>query len=230
MFGIKTAMKLHLHNTFNPLHKLVDEMQIRLLMNHFRADEYGHQANIDTADMGYGWLHYGFIRHMKPQRILCVGSGYGFIPGVFAQACHDNGFGHVDFVDAGYGSSHRSNWTWVGYWKTLEGRMSFKEFGLGNWISLYMLTTKQFERKYPTLVYDYIYIDGGHLYKEVVFDYKVFWPKLRQGGFMSFHDVSIKERQAEGEYGVWKLWKDISYQHSIIFEHPATGLGIIQKK
>jgi predicted O-methyltransferase YrrM len=108
--------------------------------------------------------------------------------------------------------------------------MSFKNFGLGNWITLYLLTTKQFVRKYPSLMYDYIYIDAGHLYKEVVFDYKALWPRLAKGGLMSFHDVSIKEKQAEGNYGVWKLWKSISYKHSIIFEHPATGLGVIQKK
>lgn len=230
MFGIKTSIKRYFYNKFNPYSKLVDEAKIRQLMSHFHADEYGHQANIDTADMGYGWVHYGLIRQYKPKRILCVGSGYGYIPGVLAQACHDNGVGHVDFVDAGYGSAHRNNWTWVGYWKTIEGKLSFKNFGLGNWITLYVLTTKEFARKYPTLVYDYIYIDGGHLYKEVHFDYKTFWPKLRPGGFMSFHDVGIKETQAEGEYGVWKLWKDISYAHSIIFDHPATGLGIIQKK
>lgn len=228
MFGIKTALK-KLFCLEENSRLLVNTNRIRYLMEYFKTHEAGHRANIDTSDMGYGWIHYGFIRLIKPQRVLCVGSGYGYIPAVLAQACHDNGFGHVDFVDAGYGFSHRHNWTWTGYWKTLEGQASFKSFGLGNYITIYLMKTQTFVKKYPSLMYDYIYIDGDHLYGGVSFDYKHLWPRLRTNGFMAFHDVSIKEKQPEGKYGVWKLWKEISGKHSITLDHPASGLGIIQK-
>lgn len=210
--------------------KIANELYIRELMNYFHADEGGHQANIDRADMGYGWIQYGFVRQMKPKRILCVGSGYGYIPGLLAQACLENGQGHVDFVDAGYGFSHRHNYTWVGFWKTLEGSLTFKNFGLGQYISIFLMKTEKFVKKYSELRYQYIYIDGDHIYKGVRSDYEHLWPLLEKDGIMVFHDVTIKEMQPEGKYGVWKLWNKIGKQNGITIPHPLSGLGILQKK
>ena len=78
MFGIKTLLcKLILKNK-----SLVCEDKIKDLMLSFHADDVGHLACTKKADLGYGWLHYGFIRQLKPKRVLCVGSRYGFIPAV----------------------------------------------------------------------------------------------------------------------------------------------------
>ena len=70
MFGIKTAIK----NYFlykNPK-KLSGDRRIWQLMRHFQADEVGHQANTIKADLGYGWIHYGFIRQQKPKKLLAT--------------------------------------------------------------------------------------------------------------------------------------------------------------
>lgn len=228
MFGIKTKAIQIIERFKN--RKLTNDSLIRKLMIYFKADEWGHQANIDTADLGYGWIHYGLIRFLKPKRILCIGSGYGYVPGLLAQACHDNGSGHIDFVDAGYGVNYRRSYTWIGFWKTLEGQLIFTNFGLKKWITLYALTTKVFFQKYPHLRYDYIYIDGDHLYEGVKFDYMHSWAQLRKDGLLVLHDVSIVEEQTEGVYGVNRLWKEITKKNKgIIFEHPVSGLGIIQK-
>jgi hypothetical protein len=39
---------------------------------------------------------------MRPKRVLCVGSRYGYIPAICAYACKENNYGVVDFVDAGF--------------------------------------------------------------------------------------------------------------------------------
>ncbi|CAN5267039.1 hypothetical protein BH10PAT2_BH10PAT2_1630 [soil metagenome] len=213
------------HNTIS------DATFVQSLMNHFKADELSHLANIDTADMGYGWIHYGFIKAIKPRRILCIGSGYGFIPAVLAQACKENGVGHVDFVDAGYGLNYRAGYTWTGFWKTPEGKSVFDRFGLKRWITLYNQTTSQFAKSHSKMSWDYIYIDGDHLYAGVKFDYTTFFKQLTADGFLGLHDISITDENfmAEGEYGVAKLWSEIKSQGKIAFSHPASGLGIVQK-
>lgn len=38
--------------------------------------------------------------------------------------------------------------------------------------------------------YDVIFIDGGHKYEEVSTDFVNYWPMLRLGGLMAFHDVT----------------------------------------
>jgi len=116
MFGIKTKLKKLFRDKF--VHNIANNGKVADLMSAFQADEYGHQCNIESADLGYGWIHYGLIRQQKPKRILCVGSRHGFIPAILAQACKDNNYGKVDFVDAGFDSDEKGGWTGVGYWKT----------------------------------------------------------------------------------------------------------------
>ena len=231
MLGIKTKLveftKKNLFTQF-PFWKLSNDVVIRNLMQHFRADEYGHQAKKEKADLGYGWIHYGLSRYLKPSRILCIGSRHGYIPAILAQACKDNKKGCVDFVDPGYGQDHKNHWTGTGYWKTKAGKDCFNKFGLGKWIKLYLMTNKRFAKKYY-YYYNYIYIDGDHSYKGVKLDYQLFWSRLKKNGFMSFHDISITKPQPEGIYGVHKLWKKISKKNAIVFPFEGSGLGLLQK-
>ena len=208
----------------------VNESNIKKLMKHFHADEYGHESNIENSDLGYGWYHYGMLRLLKPKRVLCVGSRHGYIPAILAQACKDNKFGQVDFVDAGFGLDEDNHWTGVWFWKTDEGRNVFRNFGLGGHISVYVQTTAEFVKKYASNRYEYIYIDGDHSYKGANTDYKFFWPMLRSNGLMAFHDIGVKGKNSEGEYGVWRLWKKLK-KGKQTFELPfsGSGLGVVQK-
>jgi predicted O-methyltransferase YrrM len=206
--------------------------KLQQFLHRFVADEFGHRANYQTGDLGYGWLHYSFIRAHKPKKVLCVGSRFGYIPAVLAQACKDNGFGHVSFVDAGFGSDDEQNWTGQAFWRKKEGQQLFYHTQLDNFITLFVMTTQEFANKYAELHFDYIYIDGDHSYKGALSDYKLFWPLLNEDGFMSFHDISVKETLVEGEYGVHKVWDMIRQKHhgAIEFSFIGSGLGIVQKK
>jgi len=230
VFGVKTKI---IQSTRSALIKLVkgklsNDITIKHLMEYFGADEYGHQAKIEEADLGYGWIHYSFVRVTKPKNVLCIGSRHGFIAAVLAQACKDNGIGYVDFVDPGYGSEDRNHWTGEGYWKTKEGRECFKNFGLEKWINLHIMTTSEFAKKTKSR-YDYIYIDGDHSYKGVSLDYKLLWPRLENYGFMAFHDVSITDPKPEGQYGIHKLWEKIGKKNAFVLPFEGSGLGVIQK-
>ena len=231
MFGIKTKTKKICRRYFVKLTegKLSSDVAIRQLMEYFKVDEYGHQADTKKADLGYGWIHYCLIRAVKPRRVLCIGSRYGFIPAVSAQACKDQNKGYVDFVDPGYGFGDRDHWTGAGYWRTKEGKECFRKCGLENRIALHLMTSKEFAKKFSKYKYDFIYIDGDHSYKGVKLDYKLFWPRLNSNGFMAFHDICVKESKPEGAYGVHKLWEEIKEKHSFLIPFEGSGLGVIQK-
>ncbi len=234
-----TFMQMFIQRLFNILlnflfknrETIANRRFIRNLMVAFKADEYGHEANYEHGDLGYGWIHYGLIRQQKPKRILCVGSRHGYIPAVLAQACKDNGFGKVDFVDAGFDQDESGGWTGVGYWRTSHGRLAFAKYGLDQYLSLFVMLNTDFAKKYPKNTYDYIYIDGDHSLKGVILDFKLFWPRLIKGGYMSFHDISVKEIKPEGVYGVWKFWERLSSKFgSIEVPFVGSGLGLVQKK
>lgn len=202
----------------------------RVLVDVYNGDD-GHQSNRTQYFLGFGLIHYAFIRNLKPENVLVIGSRKGFIPATIALACKDNRRGRVDFVDAGYDQANPSkHWSGTGFWKKQSPRKHFSQIGVQDYINTYVMRSAEYARKFPKKRYQYIYIDGDHSYKGVKSDWKIFWPRLDRGGFMSFHDVVARGYLDKGLFGVWKLWKEIGGKHAIVFPFPKeSGLGIVQK-
>jgi hypothetical protein len=81
---------------------LLHARTVDILLHHYHAGQ-GHNAHEKNGFPGFALIHYALVRNTKPKRILCIGSRRGFIPATLALACKENGAGHVDFVDAGFG-------------------------------------------------------------------------------------------------------------------------------
>lgn len=209
---------------------LIKRSMSRKLIEIYDGD-YGHNLNFTQYFLGFGLIHYSFVRNIRPENILCVGSRKGFVPAVLALACKDNGKGHVDFVDAGYGEENvGKNWSGIGFWKKENPDAHFSKIHVQECITTYVMTTKKYASMFPNKHYQYIYIDGDHVYKGVKLDYSLFWPRLDKCGLMAFHDVVSRGYLDKGLFGVRKLWKEIGRQGAIIFPFPKdSGLGIIQK-
>lgn len=202
----------------------------RKLIDIYNGDD-GHNVNYTQYFIGFGLIHYAFIRNLKPHNILCIGSRKGFIPATIALACKDNRKGHVDFVDAGFDEDQpHKHWSGIGFWKKENPNKHFAKIGIDTYITTHVMTTKTYAKKFPKKRYQYIYIDGDHSYEGVKLDYNLFWPKLDSGCFMSFHDVVARGYLDKGLFGIWKFWQEIKKTHTVIFPFPKeSGLGIIQK-
>lgn len=206
----------------------VDQYSVRRIIDYYGGDE-GHQIDKKTGNLGYGFIHYALIRNLKPKRVLCIGSGRGFIPAICALACKDNQIGVVDFVDAGYGKRHPKSWAGDGFWGRINPKRHFSFLGISDWIKTYVMTSQDFAKKFPKRSYGYVYLDGDHSYEGVKLDYELFSPRLEKSGFMAFHDVTVKQWDKLKNFGVWKLWQEIKNQSKIVFPLVQSGLGIIQK-
>ena len=76
---------------------------------------------------------------------------------------------------------------------------------------------------------DLLHIDGTHTYEGVSSDFKTWFPKVRPGGVILFHDICVRSSEDHPDFGVWKLWEKLKEQHRA-FEFPhAYGLGILVK-
>jgi hypothetical protein len=189
----------------------------------------GHQINTKTGSLGYGFIHYALIRNLQPSRVLCIGSRKGFVPAICALACRDNGRGKVDFIDAGYNKENPKSWSGVGFWKDINIKKHFSFLNLSSWIDFHLMTSVEYSKKFSKRQFDYIYIDGDHSYQGVKNDYLLFWPKLVDGGFMVFHDATVKNWGMLKNFGVWKLLDEIGNQKKIVLPLRQSGLAIIQK-
>jgi len=194
----------------------------------------GHNQDYKKGNLGFGLLHYAFIRNIRPTRVLVLGSQRGYVPAICALACKDEDFGYVDFVDAGYDLEDKNGWGGIGIWKK-EGDEYFKDIKVQDYIDVYPETIEDFEKykmKLRAEKYDYIYIDGDHSYEGVKSNFDLLWDYLADGGYMAFHDIMVDKETQWGKCGASKFWKYINEEAGIdekITLPFECGLGIIRK-
>lgn len=191
----------------------------------------GHGADKGDGFLGFGLIHYAYIRNLQPDAILCIGSYMGFIPAILAMACRDNRRGHVDFIDAAYDRDQpRRHWNGIGFWKKNNASKHFSKIGVNHYITTHVMTSSEYLKRNARKRYQYIYIDGDHSYLGAKRDYLRFWPKLDPGGLMLFHDISERGYLDQGLYGVWRFWEEIKKKHTSCQSFNGfSGLGVLQK-
>lgn len=83
--------------------------------------------------------------------------------------------------------------------------------------------------------FDFIFIDGGHDYQTAMADWQNYWPMLRVGGLLAFHDIAYPDGNPYA-YAVGTVWRQIRANgkwQEIIREHNPEGIwgiGVMWKE
>ena len=77
--------------------------------------------------------------------------------------------------------------------------------------------------------FDFIFIDGDHSANAAMADWRNYWPMLRTGGFLAFHDIAYPDINHEG-VGVGIVWREVrnngKWQEFIREPNPEQTMGI----
>lgn len=189
-----------------------------------RGDEKWHNGG--ESHIGFGLLHYAFVRNLRPDNALVIGSRYGFVPACIALALKANHKGRLTFVDAnyddrkdGYGTAYGG----VGHWSQPIEKL-FGALDLHSWIEVCLERTDTFFSR-TDLRFEYIYIDGNHSYEGVKFDCEQALLRLNPGGLLAFHDAVV-DSSYPGDFGVGTYLKERFPAAIILNRWP--GMAIVQ--
>jgi hypothetical protein len=159
------------------------------------------------------------VELQKPRTIVELGTHWGVSYCAFCQAVTSLGLDTRCFaVDTWTGDAHSGHYGDEIYDNLNEHHRQYESFS-----KLLRMTFDEARQYIPDHSVDLMHIDGLHTYDAVKWDYDSWLPKISQRGIILFHDTMV----LGGEFGVYRLWAELSpsFPH-FNFEH-GYGLGIL---
>ena len=168
---------------------------------------------------------YDLVESLRPEITVELGTHEGLSFYTFCQSIIDH---HIDgvcyAVDTWEGEQHAGKYDDSVFLKV-------RDFCRENYPGCSYLMRMYFEEAknhFDSETVDLIHIDGLHTYDAARQDYEAWYPKLKKGGVMLFHDITARR----DDFGVWRLWSELEANDDVDtfhFKH-GYGLGVVRKR
>lgn len=176
---------------------------------------------------GHGWLQhipfaYFLIELLKPETIVELGVHGGNSFCAFCKAVNILNINTKCFgIDTWKGDYQSGFYGEEVYAKLLD--YTNKEFS-GNAVLL-RSTFDNGLKNFKDNSIDILHIDGLHSYEDVKHDFYAWLPKVSSSGVVIMHDTLVKKN----DFGVWKLWNELSVSYLTLNFFHGFGLGVLCK-
>src|SRR5450432_797235 len=194
-----------------------ESIAANLPSRHFEPLRYGLGAWTEHI-----YFAYDLVAELKPRLLVELGTDRGESYFAFCQAAEEKKTGTRCFaIDHWRGDAHAGSYD----------ETTFADVNLHNrahYAAGSTLLRSSFDdalgRFAPESI-DLLHIDGHHTEAAARHDVESWLPKLRSGGILLLHDITMRGR----DFGVWKVWAELTaHGRSWGFESPP-GLGIWEK-
>jgi O-antigen biosynthesis protein len=175
---------------------------------------------VTSAWLEYAPFAFWLTQALRPRVLVELGTSFGFSYLVFCQAVQQLELSTRCYaVDTWEGDDH------AGLYgnEVFEGLHGINE---QHYASFSRLMRSRFDEALPYFQdgeIDLLHIDGRHEYRDVLQDFTTWLPKLSDRAVVLFHHTNVREL----EFGVWKLWNDLSTKHPSFELLHGHGLGVL---
>ena len=179
-------------------------------------------ARLTEIDSWHTHIPFAFfaVEQLRPNVLVELGTWKGDSYCALAQAVAALGLPTRCFaVDTWAGDAHTGPYNGA----TLDDLKRHHDPHYGAFSSLLQMTFDDALGRFADGSVDLLHIDGCHHYEAVSHDFNTWLPKLSPRGVVLFHDTA----EHTDEFGVWRLWEELSAQYpGFAFRH-GHGLGAL---
>lgn len=166
---------------------------------------------------------YDLVEALRPKMVVELGVYNGLSFFTFCQAMKEHDVDGVAYgVDCWEGDEHTD-----AYDESIYNDVAAhaRDHYRGTTYLMKMLFNEALQHFDPDSI-DLLHIDGLHTYDAVKEDFTNWYPKVKPGGIVLFHDVMAKMK----DFGAWKYFAEVAAEHpeNFKFNH-GFGLGVLRK-
>ena len=162
---------------------------------------------------------YDLVAQLRPRRLVELGTDRGESFFAFCQSALENETGTECWaIDHWQGDTHAGSYDET----TFREVSAHQRARYAGFATLIRSTFDQALERFAPGSVDLLHIDGHHTEAAARHDLDSWLPKLRPGGILLMHDVTMRGR----DFGVWKVWTELQGRgRSWTFEN-RPGLGV----
>ena len=191
--------------------------EVDLPSRHFHPRLFGVGAWTDNLHFAYD-----LVATLRPRWLVELGTDRGESYFAFCQSAVENEVETDCFaIDSWQGDAHAGGYDETTFDEVTTHNLRHYE----GFSTLLRSTFDDALSKFADASIDLLHIDGLHTEEAVRHDVESWLPKLRAGGILLMHDVSVRSRG----FGVWKVWEELGQQGRAYTFSEGPGLGVWQK-